>query len=48
MDAVGRVVKVQDISANTLDINTLQLSKGSYLVVIRTEFGNSTKTLILN
>ncbi len=46
-DNLGRVVKNQTISTTENQINTSDLTSGSYLVVIRTEYGNATKTLVI-
>lgn len=46
-DISGRVVKVQTISELETQINTSELQTGNYLVVVRTEFGNSTKQLAI-
>lgn len=46
-DSLGRVVKKQTITEieNKLDISNL--NPGAYMVVIRTDYGNSTKTLLI-
>ena len=46
-DALGRVVKNQSISTSENTINTSELTTGSYMVVLRTDYGNATKTLII-
>jgi len=46
-DNLGRVVKNQSISKTENNVNTFDLSTGTYLVVIRTDYGNATKTLII-
>lgn len=46
-DALGRVVKNQPISTTENEINTSELTSGSYMVVLRTDYGNATKTLII-
>ena len=46
-DNLGRVVKTSEISSIELNINTQDLSTGNYLVVVRTEYGNSTKNLLI-
>ena len=46
-DTLGRVVKNQPISTTENSINTSELSSGSYMVVLRTDYGNATKTLII-
>lgn len=46
-DNLGRVVRVQAISESQVTINTSDLTTGSYMVVVRTDYGNATKTLIV-
>lgn len=46
-DTLGRVVKNVTVSATENQINTTDLTTGSYLVVLRTEYGNATKTLVV-
>lgn len=46
-DVLGRVVKNQAISATDRTINTSEFTTGSYMVVLRTDYGNATKTLII-
>ena len=46
-DNLGKVVKKQTVSSETKTINTSDLSRGSYLVVVRTEFGTATKSLLV-
>lgn len=46
-DNLGRVVKNQSISKSENNVNTSDLSTGSYMVVVRTDCGNATKTLII-
>lgn len=46
-DALGRVVKNQTITTTNNDINTSDLTTGSYLLVLRTDYGNATKTLLV-
>lgn len=46
-DALGRVVKKQEVSIADNQINTSELTSGSYMVVLRTDYGNATKTLIV-
>lgn len=46
-DNLGRVVKNQSITKTENNVNTVDLSTGTYLVVIRTDYGNATKTLII-
>lgn len=47
-DILGKVVANQLINANDAKINTSNLESGSYMVVLRTEYGNATKTLLVN
>lgn len=47
-DMLGKVVAKQLINATYNKINTSNLDSGSYLVVLRTEYGNATKTLLVN
>ena len=47
-DNLGRVVKNVEINAMELVVSTSDLSAGTYIVVARTEYGNSTKTLLIN
>ena len=46
-DVLGRVVKKQTITATENQITTSDLKTGSYLVVLRTDYGNVTKNLIV-
>ncbi len=46
-DSLGRVVKVQNITTTQNQINTTDLTTGSYLVVLRTDYGNASKTLVV-
>jgi hypothetical protein len=46
-DNLGRVVINQEISVTANQIQTSNLTTGSYLVVLRTEYGNATKTLLV-
>ena len=46
-DALGRVVKNQSISTTENEINTSELTAGTYMVVLRSDYGNATKTLII-
>ena len=46
-DNLGRVVINQEITATANQIQTSNLTTGSYLVVLRTEYGNATKTLLV-
>ena len=46
-DNLGRVVIKKDISTTSYQIETSNLTTGAYLVVLRTEYGNATKTLLV-
>lgn len=46
-DAQGRLVKTQAISEMYTSVSTSGMPSGSYLTVVRTEYGNVTKTLIV-
>lgn len=46
-DNLGRVVRNQSITNSENNVNTSDLTTGSYLVVVRTDYGNATKTLII-
>jgi hypothetical protein len=46
-DNLGRVVIMQEVSSTSNQIETSKLTTGSYLVVLRTEYGNATKTLLV-
>lgn len=46
-DNLGRVVRNQSITKSDNNVTTSDLSTGSYLVVVRTDYGNATKTLII-
>lgn len=47
-DALGRVVKNQIINKNDNQINTSDIMAGTYILVLRTEYGNATKNLLVN
>jgi len=47
-DILGKVVAKQIITSNENAIDISNLLSGSYMVVLRTEFGNATKTLLVN
>lgn len=47
-DNLGRVVAKQEITIENNSINTSSLPTGNYLVVLRTDYGNATKNLIIN
>jgi len=46
-DNLGRVVRNQSITNSENNINTSDLTSGSYLVVVRTDYGNASKALIV-
>ncbi len=46
-DNLGRVVRNETITRDKNKINIVDLKTGSYLVVVRTDYGNATKTLII-
>jgi hypothetical protein len=46
-DSLGRVVKNKTISTEDNQMDTSDLTVGTYMVVIRTEYGNVTKSLII-
>ena len=46
-DALGRVVNLQEISATDMKVQLQNFATGTYLVVVRTDFGNSTQTLLV-
>lgn len=46
-DALGRVVKSQSITSTENQINTSDLNSGTYMVVLRTDYGNATKSLLI-
>lgn len=46
-DSLGRVVKNKAISKTDNQIVIEDLATGAYIVVVRTEYGNSTKTLLI-
>lgn len=46
-DALGRMIKSESVSVSQNTINTSELTTGSYMVVLRTDYGNATKTLII-
>jgi len=47
-DTLGRLVMKQEVSTDASLINTSNLKSGSYLFVLRTEYGNATKNMIIN
>lgn len=46
-DMLGKVVAKQVVSSNDTSIDISSLVSGSYLVVLRTEYGNATKILLV-
>lgn len=46
-DSLGRIIKTMAISDSHTQINTSDWTSGSYMVVLRTEYGNATKTLVV-
>ena len=46
-DTLGRVIKKQTISEISTQVSISDLQSGTYLVVIRTDYGNSTKQLVI-
>ena len=46
-DNLGRLIISQEVSSTTNQIETSKLTTGSYLVVLRTDYGNATKTLLV-
>lgn len=47
-DTLGRMIKSKNITFAENTIDTADLTHGNYLVVVRTDYGNDTKTLIVN
>lgn len=47
-DTLGRLVMKHEVSTDANLINTSNLKSGSYLFVLRTEYGNATKNMIIN
>ena len=46
-DNLGRVVRNKSITTSENNLDTSDLTAGSYLVVVRTDYGNATKTLLI-
>jgi hypothetical protein len=46
-DNLGRVVIKKEVTLSSNQLDTSALTTGSYLVVLRTEYGNATKTLLV-
>lgn len=47
-DNLGRVVRKQTVSTSENAIDTSDLTSGTYIVVLRTEYGNATKNLVVD
>lgn len=47
-DNLGRVVRKQTITVTENNIETSTLNSGTYIVVLRTEYGNATKNLVID
>lgn len=47
-DNLGRVVRKQNVSTTENAIDTSDLTAGTYIVVLRTEYGNATKNLVID
>jgi hypothetical protein len=47
-DAVGKLIKQQQVSTIDNKIYTSGLTTGSYFMILRTEYGNATRTLIID
>ena len=47
-DTLGRVVKTQTVSATDNAVSTSGLTTGTYIVVVRTDYGNATKNLLID
>lgn len=47
-DNLGRVVRKQEVTTSENAIDTSNLTSGTYIVVLRTDFGNATKNLIVD
>lgn len=47
-DNLGRVVRKQSITHSENRIETAGLTSGTYMVVLRTEYGNATKNLVID
>lgn len=47
-DNLGRVVRKQAVSTAENEIDTSDLTSGTYIVVLRTEYGNATKNLVID
>lgn len=47
-DILGKVVVNKTINTNNQSVDISNLVSGSYMVVLRTDYGNATKTLLVN
>lgn len=47
-DILGKLIRTKIISVTENTINTSDLISGNYLIVVRTDYGNNTKKLIVN
>jgi hypothetical protein len=47
-DTLGKVIQKQEISNVDNKLNVSTLTKGTYMMVLRTEFGNASRTLIID
>lgn len=47
-DDLGRVVIKQAVTVSENKIETVSLTSGTYIVVLRTEYGNATKNLVID
>jgi len=46
-DAQGRMVKRQEISSMETNVSLSGVPTGTYMAVVRTDYGNATKTLVV-
>lgn len=47
-DALGKLIKQQNVSTIENKISTSGLSSGSYFMILRTDYGNATRTLVID
>lgn len=47
-DAMGKLIRQQEVSSLDNKIYTSGLTAGSYFMVLRTEYGNATRTLVID
>ncbi|MEO8515278.1 MAG: T9SS type A sorting domain-containing protein [Flavobacterium sp.] len=47
-DNLGRVVRKQTVSTSENTIDTSDLTSGTYIVVLRTDYGNATQNLVID